>query len=93
MHAAFARDNENRCKVFGCLPVLRNERSVQTVFSCRGTVGVDVTFISAAFLDVHGREPGEIRSHWLVGQRGEKKEEKDSDDMVSRILFMQILSS
>lgn len=70
MHAAFARDNENRCKVFRCLLVLRNEKSVQTVFSCRGTVGVDVTFISAAFLDVHGREPGKFDSHWLGGQRG-----------------------
>lgn len=29
----------------------------------------------------------------LVGHRGRKEEEKDSDDMVSRILFRQILSS
>lgn len=35
----------------------------------------------------------ETWSDWLGGQRGEEEEERDSDDMVSRILFMQILSS
>lgn len=59
IQTAFARANENRCKVFRCLLVLRNEKSGQTVFD-GGTAGVNVTFISVAFLDVHGRQPGTL---------------------------------